>query len=322
VKITIAERLKPFSHTPGAACLIPGTTWKIEAFPTLIRIGEKYDVPLPITGPVADFTLELDLEKNHVFVFGKAKKGYFRLKIQAVTGGIEVVATKGFLLDGKRSLFFKDDVDFFLPKIWERLSLGLSRSQDWDLVKRRGDLKEILPVIFVLGQKIPYIEPVLLRGTGRLLEAGNFDSFWRGAFSGILIPRWIDGEHQGLAPVESVSGDPCFLIREAAIRIRRLFLRQEGNQVSLLPACTFDAGRMTKLQVNGFGELDLEWASHRLRRTILRASSSGEILFDLPKGLKSFRMKTTASQRGARLQGGEPLHLEAGKTYFLDQFHF
>ena len=63
MKIAIAERLKPFSHTPGVACLIPGTCWKVEAFPTLLRIGEKYDLPLPITGPVADFTLELDLEK-------------------------------------------------------------------------------------------------------------------------------------------------------------------------------------------------------------------------------------------------------------------
>jgi hypothetical protein len=316
MKITIAERLKPFSHTPGMACLIPGTCWKIEAFPTLLRIGEKYDVQLPITGPVAGFTLELDLEKNLVSVFGKAKEGYFLLKISGAPGKIEVVAAKGLLLDGKKSLFFKDEVDFFLPKVWERLSLGLSRSQDWDLVARRGDLKEILPVLFGLGQKIPHIEPAVLRGTGRLLEAGNFDAFWRAALSKICVPRWVDEEHQGLAPVEVVSGNPCFLIREAAARIRCLFFRQEGSELALLPDCVFDAGRMTRLQVHGVGELDLEWGSRKLRRAILRASSSSEITFALPKGLHSFRL-----QRSKRHKGGEPFMLEAGKTYFFDQFH-
>jgi hypothetical protein len=78
---------------------------------------------------------------------------------------------------------------------------------------------------------------------------------------------------------------------------------------------------MTKIQVEGVGDLDLEWASHKLRRAILRGATTGEILFDLPKKVLSFRMRTSASGRGRRVSREEPLLIEEGKTYFLDQFH-
>ena len=329
MKITIAERLKPFSHTPGAACIIPGTCWEIEAFPALVRLGRKYEVHLHVTGPVKDFTTEQDLEKNCVMVFGKAKEGFYRLKFQGSSSGIEITAVnapQGFLINGnpirpQERLFFADEVDFFLPGTWERLSLGVSKAQDWDLVLRRFDMKEILPVLYGIGQKIPYIKPQPLTGTGKLLEQEDFDSFCRAGFSKILIPRLIDDQHQGLALPEAATGDPCYLIQEATRRIRSLFFQQDGQKLSLLPSCSFPEGRMTQVQANGIGEIDLEWASRTLRRAILRTSSSGEITIELPKGLRSFRLRTTPSEKGKRYEGGEALRLESGKTYFFDRFH-
>ncbi len=330
MKISIRERLKPFSHTPGAGCLIPGTCWEIEAFPALVRLGKKYEIALHVTGPVKDFTLEQDLEKNYVSVFGKAQEGFYRLQFQGKEGGIEVTAVKApklFLVNGSpllanEKLFFADEeVDFFLPKICERLSLGVSKAQDWDLVLRRFDLKEILPVLYCLGQKLPYLKPQPLCGTGKLLEEGNLESFCRAAFSKLLVPRFIDDQHQGLALPGIAAGNPCFLLQEAASRIRSLFFCQENSRISLLPACSFDAGRMTKIQANGIGEIDIEWASRTLRRAVLRASFTGEAILDLPKGLRSFRVRTSPSQRGDRHQGGTPLMMESGKTYFFDRFH-
>jgi len=330
MKISIRERLKPFSHTPGAGCLIPGTCWEIEAFPALVRLGKKYEIALHVTGPVKDFTLEQDLEKNYVSVFGKAQEGFYRLQFQGKEGGIEVMVVKApklFLVNGSplranEKLFFADEeVDFFLPKICERLSLGVSKAQDWDLVLRRFDLKEILPVLYCLGQKLPLIKPQPLCGTGKLLEEGHLESFCRAAFSKILVPRFIDDQHQGLSLPGIAAGNPCFLLQEAASRIRSLFFCQENDRISLLPSSSFDAGRMTKIQANGMGEIDIEWASRTLRRAILRASFTGEAILDLPKGLRSFRVRTSPSQRGDRHQGGKPLMMESGKTYFFDRFH-
>ena len=85
MKIVIKEQCKPFSHLPGAACLIPGTYAEIQAFPTLLKIADHV-IDLPFTGPVEGFTLELDLERHCVFVFGKAKEGYYKIRIEASSG--------------------------------------------------------------------------------------------------------------------------------------------------------------------------------------------------------------------------------------------
>jgi len=320
MKIEIRERLKPFSHMPGAACLIPGTTALLEAFPSLLRIGKQYAIPVAAEGPVAGFTLEQDLEKNCVFVFGKARNGFYRLRVQAGPQTIEVQTLNGKPLGAKKNLSFQNDNGFFIPPVWERLSLGLSKAQDWDLVWRRFDLKEILPVLFGLGQKLPRIDPAPLKGTGRLLEEGNLEAFCRTAFSKILVPRLIDEDHQGLAPVEPVSGDPCFFLQEATKRVRALFFRQEGSRISFLPASQFPAGRMTRVQAPLVGEFDLEWAGRTLRRALFRSASSGEIHFALPQGLRSFRIRASLSERGRRHDAKESLMVYNEATYFLDRF--
>ncbi len=329
MKIAIAERLKPFSHTPGAVCLIPGTCCKVEAFPTLIRIAEQLDLRVHLTGPVRDFTLQQDLEKNCVFIFGKACEGFYRLRLQGSAQGIELLADKlpaqglvvnGSVLRPKEKMFFPMEMEFFLPQVWERLSLGVSKDQDWDLVLRRFDLKEILPVLFGLGQKIPYRTPGPLKGAARLLAEGELESLCRAGFSDILIPRLFDDQYQGLVSEDGDGEDPSFLIQETAKRIRSLFFRQEQNSLELLPDCRFDAGRMTRLQASGIGEIDLEWASSFLRRAILRASSSESIFLVLQKGLHSFRVRTVQSGRGERHMSADPLIVEAGRTYYLDRF--
>ncbi len=321
MKIAIREKLMPFSHLPGAACLLPGTCIDITAFPTLIQIGKMIELRLHVTGPVKDFTLQQDLEKNAVYVFGKAKEGQYHLKITAEPNGIEVKALRApkvFLINGeefKTRLFFDEEIEFYLPKTWERLSLGMNKAQDWDLTHRRMDLKEILPFIFGLGQKIPYVKPHPLRGTGRLLEKEDWEGFCRTAFSKILVPRFHDTEHQGIAIEEEANGSPCYLLQEAYRKIRALFFDQDGDDLFFLPKSTFPAGRIIT------SEIALEWGSHTLRRAILKVTSSSEIKIHLPKGLKSFRIRTSQHAKGSRHIAKETLILESGKTYFLDRFY-
>jgi len=329
VRIRIIEKLKPFSHTPGAKCYLPGTFIAIEAFPTLIRFASS-ELHFSVSGPVNDFTLEQDLEKNCVFVFGHAKEGFYRLRLAADSQNIQASvlnAPSSFSLNGasmrrKETLLFPHKDPFFLPPVWERLSLGVSKAQDWDLVLRRFDLREILPVLYGLGQKIPPSPtPPSLTGTGRLLEAGDFDAFCRAAFSHILIPRFFDDEYQGLAPNEPPAGPPSLLLQEAARALRSLFFRQEDSRLFLLPENPFPAGRMTSIQAEGIGQLDLEWGSHAIRRAILRPSISQEIRIALPKGYGRFRLRGAPSGRGRVCETDEPLRIEAGKPLFLDRFH-
>ena len=63
IRISIAERFKPFSHTPGTKYILPYSTLTVQVFPTLIRVEER-EIPLELTGPVVDFTAQIDLEKG------------------------------------------------------------------------------------------------------------------------------------------------------------------------------------------------------------------------------------------------------------------
>ncbi len=93
MKITIAERLKPFSHLPGSSCVIPWSSFKVQAFPALLIFEnlitfEKQEYRLNWKGPVLDFTLELDLEKGVVWVYGKTQEGHRRICIEMREDGI------------------------------------------------------------------------------------------------------------------------------------------------------------------------------------------------------------------------------------------
>ena len=320
MKIKIAARLRPFSHTPGTACVIPGTCSVIEAFPTLLRIDD-HEIKLNLTGPVRDFILQQDLEKHCVFVFGKAKEGYFRLRISAHDSGFEVKSEKGPL----KSVSISAEVPFVPHAHPERLSIGSHKTQDWDLIQKRCDLKELIPVLFCLGQKIPLVAPQPLKGTARLLELpeernaleGALESFFKAAFSKILVPRLVDDQYQGLVPDEPVKGNRFFLVQEGMKMVRSMFFKQNERRLAFLPhlPISFDAGRIVGLKAPGVGEIDIEWSKKLLRRVIIRANTSGEVIIELQKEIKSFRVGKKRAHKS-----NEPLLLEAGKTYFLDRF--
>jgi len=102
MKIKIAARYRPFSHLPGSSCLLPCTAIEVEAFPSLLRFwdlsgAERKSVgeyPLDVVGPVAQFTLQQDLEKGSVAIWGHAKNGYYFLQLTATAEGI-AIATRG-----------------------------------------------------------------------------------------------------------------------------------------------------------------------------------------------------------------------------------
>lgn len=313
MSIKIAAKLRPFSHTPGASCVIPKTHSILEAFPTLLRIDGK-EWPLKLRGPVKGFTVQQDLEKDAVFIFGNAKEGYFRLRIHANDGGFEIVSERGFLKGGK----IDAEIQYGGKAFIERLSLGSHKAQDWDLMQRRLDLKEMMPILFCLGQKIPPVLPQELSGTALLLESQeNLSPFFLGAFKSMLVPRLIDDQHQGLVPEGSADGNPFFLLQEGMRRVRGLFFSQNERRLALLPnlPTSLDAGRLIGIQAPGIGEIDFEWSKKTVRRCVIRANSSGEILFDLPKGIQRFRV---GKKRWIRR--GEPLLIEEEKTVLLDRF--
>lgn len=339
MKITIAERLRPYSHTPGTGCLIPGTWWQIEAFPTLLRLthgAQKIELPLKLTGPVKDFTLELDLERGAVWVFGKAQEGYFRLRLEASDAGFDLYAEKtpssGIptpkgVLNAKDRLHFPVELTFSLTAHPERISFGNHKDQDWDFVMRRSDLKEIVPPLLLLAQKMPQPPahaPILPEKKPEKTQIEPLlQTFLQAHLKQILVPRLTDDLHLGLSlPKADPKSEPCFLIHQTAEWIRSLFFIQNERRLQILPSlpASTDCGRFIDIQCPGIGTLDFEWSKFFLRKAVLRASTPGEILFDLQREIQSFRIRKSRFEKGRRQSAFEPLLIEPGKTYFLDNF--
>jgi len=320
MKIVIREKCKPFSHLAGASCVIPGTCSEIEAFPTLLKIGDV-EVKFLCKGPVKGFTLELDLERHCVFVFGEALDGYYRLRIEASDSGFDITSEKGSAL--KKALHIAHETPFVSKGSFERLSLGSHKAQDW--TSGQVDLRTALPILFCLGQKIPRVPPQALTGTAQLLQMPEdrsalfnaLQAFFKAAFTNLLIPRLVDNQYHGFVPDEPAKGNRFFLIQEGAKMIRSLFFRQDERRLKILPhlPIPFDCGKMTALQAPGIGEIDFEWSKKLLRCLSIRASTSGEVIFDLQKEIKTFRVDKKHKQKA-----NEPLLLQAGKTTFLDHF--
>lgn len=313
--LKITEKLRPFSHQPGTSCLVPGSDWICRAFPAMLNI-QGVDFPIRVTGPVREFTVQMDLERNCLWIWGISKEGHFRFKLAADEIGLSLLVDRcpksgleigSHKFKAKEKILLMSGGCFRLPKKIERLSLGNWKAQDWDLVRRRNLVYEWVPVLYALGQKTPHTGDAK-GGPLDLLDKPT--EFFHAAFTGILVPHLIDPLHQGLFPEDGL-GNPLALLTLAYKKIRS-FLIQEERILPDLPS-DWDCGRILGLETQ-YGPLDLEWTKGAIRQMILHPEKSGEVDFVFSKPVKSFRFN------GERVEQGGSLAVESGKKYIFDRF--
>jgi hypothetical protein len=315
MKITIAERLRPFSHLPGASCVIPWSSYKVQAFPALLvfenlNTFEKHEYKLDWKGPVKEFTLELDLEKGVVWVYGKTLEGHRRIRIEMQEAGIFI--DKTLVVSGTR----------LMPHSVERLSLGMSKKLDWELVCRRQELAEILPIWFRLGQMVPKSAAASLFHECEKLDVTSlYLKLFLVGFEGILSPRLSDTAHQGIVSGQ-FSESPLSLLTEGAKYIRALFFKETPQSWDFLPCLSpeFHAGRFVHLTTQASDKVDFEWSKKLLQKVVIHSESDREIFMSLPKPLKSCRLRTSLKEKGSRHLMEEPLTLRPNQKLFLDRF--
>jgi hypothetical protein len=323
VKIEIGEKIKPFSHVSGTRALVPCSSFVVQLFPALLRVEGDRDYPIQITGPVKEFTVQLDLEKQCVWVWGIAKEGYFKFRLEAMEEGLTLyldrAPTAGLQIGDKRFQAKQKALLTAAPSYLkvdrvERISLGNMKAQEWDQVWRRMDLKEIVPALFLLGQMTPH-KSEAIGGTESLLKA-HFDLFVQTAFSDLLIPRLQDTQFQGIAPSHQGSGDPHSLLTKAYRHLRTLLLEEANPTLKILPhlPVEWDCGRATALHVEGLGDLDLEWSKKTIRRMVIRAAKTSHAKLLFAKPVAIFRLD------GKLIDNGSTLAFEAGSTYHFDRF--
>lgn len=326
MRITIAQRLRPYMLSFGERCPIPGTSLCVRAFPAFLVIEDLSSLnpkevaahEMNIRGPVKDFTVQLDLEKGCVRVWGHAQNGYFRYHISQGVGGYAIVVEKS--LDEMKITNFSTPVYPDVPQ--ERLSLGVDKKQDWCSVSRRIDMGEILPFWLRLGSMAPPAASSR-NGTASLLTPEKLSLLFLTGFEGVMSPRLFDGTRQGIPMPSPQEGDnPGCLLAEGAKVIRSLFFQHQERTFRILPEIphAFHSGRYIHADCGACGEMDFEWRSHKLRRLIFRCRQNGDYTFVFPKALKTFRFREQCNVKGVVAHNGRPLDLREGITYYMDRF--
>lgn len=375
--ITIAERLRPFSHLPGTSFVLPGSSLNLQIYPTLIRVSDLSaststflaDITIDLEGPVDGFTSLLDLEKGNLHVFGNTARGYFRYFVKAVDEGqriaidIKKAPQNGifFLCAGKWSLktnasvhagetiiFFNStqveassQVEPSSFVFSERLSLGSHKKQDWELILRRLSFADIFPIWHRLGQMISSpISPELAgvsellidckkaienRAPEKILSA--FKKVFLAGFSGVLSPRLIDTEHQGIPYPEldlmsHQKASAITLLKEGSKLIRSLFIHETANGIHVLPSLPpeFHCGRMIYAKCIKQGVISMEWTKKSVRSMTFQASENQISSFSFSNHERKCRLRHSNKDRGILYIPGSEIDIVAGQHYWFDNF--
>lgn len=371
--IKIAERFKPFSHLTETLLTLPGSSFRLKLFPTRFQIDDVskaepirlLTVDFDLKGPLEQFTVQQDLEKGEVLVWGKAINGFVRYRIQShfpFVSGTTITFEKTPLdgirwqhnglwgISGPNILRAKDslvcskernsgEISFYQPNIQERLSLGICKSQDWELIRRRCDLREIFPLWHRLGLMIPSFEFVKTKnGTMRLIEEcrqaisdsgpefllSYFKRLFLAGFESMLSPRLTDTSYQGIieTPDQLDSNTTSLqLLIDGGKLIRSLFIQERENKIYLLPALPpeFHCGRFAQL-ISKWGICDIEWTKKALRRVVFHATKAEKISFVFSKGEKRCRLRHSYKDKGTIYINGSTIDLQPDQNYWFDNF--
>lgn len=348
MRINVADRFRPFSNHPGAACILPGSFLKFQFFPAKFKVFNAAEASSPligdyavnIQGPVTDFTVQLDLEKGLLKVWGHSPKGYFRYTITSAEEG------KGFLVSIDKSpvpqLIYPampspSGAGLHISPQFETLSLGVNKKQEWQHILERCSLPEILPIWFRAGQFLPSNIVPTYSGTASLLKSieasiksgdivqtsSSLTDLFLSGMQGVFAPRLTDEDFQGFqlpSVPDREPGSPLYLLSHGASLIRSLFIQQNKSHISILPHLLpqLQCGRMTNIHCSGVGLLELEWRKKSVRRMILHSETEAELHFIFQKGIKHYRLRQGKDIQ--KMNAGTPIKVFAEKEYLFDNF--
>lgn len=360
MNIQVSDRLKVFSHLPGHETMIPGTHWKVQAFPAALFIescetGEKKSLFWSLEGPVSPFTVEQDINAFCVRIYGSAKQGYFRFTIRKQEKDLVLQIEKAPLglryakspEEGLTQSLVSGDIlivqkDLSIKNVLmgkERLFLGSTKQKLWDRIRQQEDLQTLLPLWFALGQVTP--EPLqeekgsvfsLLdslkeccaqKDTVQIKELFIQLLLVGFSYQG-FIPRAKDMQWQGILPLNSIdSSSALSLLTKGAKIIRSLFFQEKEEEYSILPCVPrgFVCGKLFFITTNNGDRLAFEWSKDRIRKMMLFAHArTNSLKITLPRSIRSCRLRRNEQDRGSLFIPGQELTVERDGWLFFDRF--
>ncbi|WP_213357965.1 hypothetical protein [Chlamydiifrater phoenicopteri] len=339
--ISIQRCLRPYSLVPGDPIAIPGSLLYAKVFPTLVQIfnadREKiFEEPISIYKPLKRFGVFQDLHKGVLQVVTDQYKYYLLPsgeKVDSLKSCKESKNSQGTLL-----------------------SLGMHKQLDLSRVRRRGDLKEIIPVLFRLGVLLgrEQEKSKLLReassneGVYALLGEINeqialkkhdvlgqsLRNFCFAGFSETLLPRLYDDSFLGIIPSPSdtrkfAAPIPFLLYWDLFLLVSSMLVRMDGDVIRILPTLLpdFPCGRCLEIPLPGIGVCHLEWTKKRVRRMEIQCQEESldkKITLIFSSDIRHYRLREISRQGGSPISSqtvrknlGNKKVLKAGETLAL-----
>ncbi len=333
MRITIAKPFAPFSQEFGVKLPLLRTRWVLRVYPTkwILSNGKKQtEIQFSLHGPFQNFLVMLNLEKERIEVSGKAQEGFFRFYLLS-KNQIQLVTKKApssckITLSGTSlEAINVEKIDPFV----EKLSLGVHKTQDITMIRRRDALEEILPLWHRVAGFYPATHVSTLPVQADV-EAGPETSPKTGPKTGLeagieQLYKTFHGEFSGIFCPEK---DPYYQRIEGSISspldygpnlIRQLFFSEHGEDLHVLKKVFFPFGKMQGIQT-ALGSVDFSWAKKKLRELVLQVEKAGKLKIKTAPSIKYCRVFKNRSCIHKKMPLTMSMPAEAGCTYTFDRF--
>lgn len=348
-RIEIRHKLKPFSTLAGIEVPFPQVERVFQIYPTkvLIEKNEKVELELDwkFESRVTQITTFFDLVHQRIEVQLKLESGVVHYDLLLNDKGLCVClkrnTTKSASLKVGNKPFKKikpSSVEHLLPTkhvaldSLEVLSFGSHKKQELEPLLRREDPKEILPLLFALGQMCPASDTKSIGHLKRVKDAkvalkknqhdqvlSIIKPLFASAFSGLFVPHLDDVFYWEGGQAVDKGLSPFSLLKALYELIRSFIIESKNGSVSVLahlPPELF-CGRAISFHVHGC-IVDIEWTKKALRRMRIQAKENTSFCLNFQKSIQKCRLKV--NNRSATFKSGEIITLEKSKTYYFDRF--
>ena len=349
-RIEIRQKLRPYSSLAGIEVPYPSIGRVFQIYPTKVFIDKNEETELAVdwkfSKPVQKITTFFNLIQAKVEVYLDFEKGVLHYELYENAKGLVLAPVRNTMggasikVDG--SLFKKVALNkevLLLPTVQkeggskEILSLGSHKKQEIEGLLKREDFKEILPILFSLGQmcEVSSIKQAVghlkvLKEVKKLIESSEHDlilphlkPLLHSAFSGLFVPHledifyWRGGEELKNAPSSFT------LLRELYQLTRSLFIQSNKKELFFLPHLPKElfCGRLLQVEERDL-LIDIEWTKKSLRRMRIKALEDVSLQLHFQKPIQKCRV--SVNNKPIVFKNKQRLIFEKSKTYIFDRF--
>ncbi len=339
-----------------------------------VQIGQ---ISFDDLGPLDEFTVTCDMERSLVLVSGFQNKRPFRYEIfQKDSKEIRIyfeklnsvllkvhttVSDSGWsfydsekkLIEERAPVFSKSFLIFkphrevmsfnhWPKKNKERLFLGNTKKQDFDLMMKREDVRELLPFYYYLTHLVPKVlhlkehtpetqslcyklEKAIQEKDGKTSEEVLL-AFFKVGFTKMMIPALLDPLYQGYSYIltEKIQDFSALILFEKLyVDVRKMFFEELHDQFSILPSLppSFHSGVLTDILTEKGHAISIEWSKKAIRRLFIHTQGKVQIPFVFQNPISSFRIQDLNSKKIlGRFKNKSKITLEENGIYLLDRF--